>query len=625
MEYEDIVLVLCNSADIPADIKAKKFRNILKLEYRKNSDWGKNIKLKLPDFVRNVYYLPDRILDLLEISAYVYSADRSIKRGTERDLVYNGWGRNFHFIVKVRDINFWNDFDVSNKLSEVINFITGDNQHKFIFQSGHSTPTTGLFNNEEFEIEHKEETIVTLFSGGLDSLAGVVKLLNETESQICLISHRSYQPGIVKTQDNLFEALTRKYPNRLHHYKYYCSLSLKGKRAKEESQRSRSFLYTSIAYALAHALSQKSLYIYENGVTSLNFQRRTDMINARNSRTTHPKTIELFKRFYSKIEGEEINIETPFLWKTKTDVFNIINDFNEENLISSSVSCSKTFNAGQGTHCGGCFQCIDRRFAAYASNLDNKDGNHLYNLNFINESIEDEEVKITLLDYIRQAVDFSEWNIDKFYKEKLDELVEVIDYIPNIKDEETIKRIWNLCRRHGEHILSAIRKMRNIYDDPTKRIQKNSLLQLVNERRYLEQPINLLAKNICDKLAKALPIAFQKHLPEDENDLNDKIQAILSINEEDFNREHPAISFACTKAIPDHSMVKYDLLIESKYIRSSTTPSKASEGVAADLTKYPENSFKLFIVYDPNRSIAEDDKFKEDFERKGNCKICIVR
>jgi hypothetical protein len=69
----------------------------------------------------------------------------------------------------------------------------------------------------------------------------------------------------------------------------------------------------------------------------------------------------------------------------------------------------------------------------------------------------------------------------------------------------------------------------------------------------------------------------------------------------------------------------FQLLIESKYIRGSTSPSKANEGIAADLTKYPAESHKLFIVYDPERQIADDSKFRVDIEAKGNCTVDIVR
>jgi hypothetical protein len=75
--------------------------------------------------------------------------------------------------------------------------------------------------------------------------------------------------------------------------------------------------------------------------------------------------------------------------------------------------------------------------------------------------------------------------------------------------------------------------------------------------------------------------------------------------------------------IPDHSLD--DLFIEAKYLRGKTSPSKATEGIAADLTKYPTDKHKLFIVYDPERSISDDDQFMSDFHAKGRCNIFIIR
>lgn len=99
----------------------------------------------------------------------------------------------------------------------------------------------------------------------------------------------------------------------------------------------------------------------------------------------------------------------------------------------------------------------------------------------------------------------------------------------------------------------------------------------------------------------------------------------MSLEKVEFEREYPAISFALAKAIPDHSQKEYDFLIEVKYIRGKTTPSKVTEGIAADLTKYISGCHILFVVYDPGRSIYNDLKFKSDFENKGNCTMNIIR
>jgi hypothetical protein len=83
------VLVLCNGASRPEDISA--YKNVLTLAYNPNAPTERNIQLSLPDFVRNVHHLPDRLLDLLEIAAYIFSADRLIRRGERDDVEYHAW------------------------------------------------------------------------------------------------------------------------------------------------------------------------------------------------------------------------------------------------------------------------------------------------------------------------------------------------------------------------------------------------------------------------------------------------------------------------------------------------------------------------------------------------------
>ena len=92
------------------------YKNVLTLAYDPNAPSERNIQLSLPDFVRDVYHLPDRLLDLLEIAAYVFSADRLIRRGERDDVEYHAWARSFEFRIRVRDHAFWSQDDVSTSL-----------------------------------------------------------------------------------------------------------------------------------------------------------------------------------------------------------------------------------------------------------------------------------------------------------------------------------------------------------------------------------------------------------------------------------------------------------------------------------------------------------------------------
>ena len=616
------VLVLCNGASSPDESSGN--QGAIVLDYRDGGDGVVNVKLGLPNFVRGVYHLPDRTLDLLELAAYVYCADRMSSRGPKVAVEYQAWARSFHFVVKVRDHTFWSQSDVSACLSRALQFMAGDREYRFSFQPGHSTPRTGLFDDEQFRMESSQDLDVALFSGGIDSLAGVLNHLETTNQQVCLVSHQS-QPGTVRTQGQLVEALKSHYSGRVFHYKFECHL--KSIRAAEETQRCRAFLYTSIAFAIAQAYGQDGFSVYENGITSINFPRRADLAEARASRTTHPRTMYHLKQLFLLLGEREMQIRLPFLWKTKTDTLALLSAGQHPELIPSSVSCSKTFqNLGQATHCGGCSQCVDRRFAAYAAKADDIDGSGIYANDIISSAISDREVKTTVLDYVRQARNFCRWNDDHFFTELATELSDVVEYLPDGGTEfERLRLVMDLCKRHGDQVALAMKRMRDEHDDLYSEVPRDSLLGLISDREYLNDPVALLVKRLGELLNPAIGRMFGANPPKDEADLNTKIGTLLSSHEIDLRSEHPAVSFAGRHTVPDHGGDNSDVLIEAKYLRGATLPTKVSDAMAADVTKYPQDRHILFVVYDPQRMITDDQVFKRDFESFGRCTVLVVR
>jgi len=612
---------LCNGAARPTGISPN--TKSISLSYQRD-DPEHNVNLQLPRFVDDVFHLPDRILDLLEIAAYVFAADRSTPRGPKDAVEFHAWSRSMHLVIRVRDHAFWERPVVKEKLSAALVFMTGDREYTFEFLPGHRTPPTSLFDKEDFKIEARGQACVILFSGGLDSLAGVLDRLHTTNEDIYLISHRSGQPITKHTQNCLVEFLKQTYPGRIHHYSFECGLSKK--RAEEETQRTRAFLFGSIAFALAHRLSQTHFFVYENGITSLNLLRRQDLINARASRTTHPKTLALMSNFLAEVQSVPVEILNPFWQQTKTDVFQLLDRVEGRNLISSAVSCSKTFQRLEpATHCGCCFQCIDRRFAAYASGLQEVDNCGIYSKDIFTDSIDSPETRTTALDYLRQAISFAKSTDDGFYHEHLHELVDIVDYIDASGESDAIEKLWNLCNRHGKQVTKAITEIRRQLDDPCYKVHSGSLLQFIADREYMKDDPRRLAERIAERLRKSIPIAFKRRRPKDENEVNDQIQALLQADRDILQREFPLTTFALSKVIPDHEAVQYDLLIEAKYVRKGTALSKISDGIAADITKYSSNKFILFVIYDPERWISQDELFREDIESKRDCLVCIIR
>lgn len=326
------------------------------------------------------------------------------------------------------------------------------------------------------------------------------------------------------------------------------------------------------------------------------------------------------------IADRAITIPLPFLYKTKSDIIKKLREL-EPNFLSSAVSCTRTFQTqGQATHCGQCFQCIDRRIAAHAADAENLDHRGLYTYDVISNKVEDRETRTTLVDYIRQGLSFSDNSAASFEDEYLTELAELLDYIdPGRTDGEKVDKMWGLFNHHGKQVKTGLTKMRALYDDLSQPIQEHSILDIISSREYLKPEQQRLANTIATLISPALRDMFARYKPRDEPDLNSKLSAVLRSHNLRLQSEHPTVSFACSRVVPDHQWPNGCVLVEAKYIRKKTSPSKATEGIAADLTKFPQDAFILFVVYDPQSRVPSDELFRTEIEAKGRNRVLIVR
>lgn len=607
---------LCNSNECNSDI--------VNLLNRDVNGISSNITIGYEKFVLNPEALPSRIIDLLQIAAYVFCADRLVNRG-ERDSVNNdSWARAFEFHIPVIDIDFWGKANLQKTMCDALQFMTGDRKFSFSFEEATQSvfdtrnKQISLFTDEISAVSGASNLDVMLFSGGLDSLAGAIQCLNDHQDRnICLVSHKSNN-SVTHTQKTITKHLKNKYNDRVLPYGFECHN--RSIQSRDETQRSRMFLFSAIAFSICNCFDRHEFYVYENGITSINLPKQGDVINSRASRTTHPKTLGLLKKFYNLFDNS-FDIIVPYYNKTKTDVLHVFRKYGEESIISSSVSCSATRNKpGISTHCGCCSQCIERRFATYASGL--VDFDVTYAEDFIRD-VPNNETKQRLYNTLRLACAEKALTLGEFISNYPDDLVNVIEFWPCDNPDDSLAEIFGLFSRFGDSVLEAAKNMQQKYDDLSVPVVENSFIYMLANREYLKSPFILRVSEIDSLLINAIPTMFQREKPKGENDFNDKVQAILSVKGQ-FTREYPVLQFGISSYKADHA--QDCLIVESKYIRGDTTPSKVTEGIAADMTKIPEKFDVMFVVYDPERKIIADDQYIASFEqRRGSCHVRIYR
>jgi 7-cyano-7-deazaguanine synthase in queuosine biosynthesis len=416
---------------------------------------GQNIVLRITDIVRTlVTNLPDVLIDLLELAAYVYCADGMVPRGgTTMAQMGRHWRRKFRFVMPVRLPELWSSAAVSQVLIETLSFLS-DDFYEFEFQLMLDPPGfqsyLDLSGGEPHGFRPDE---IVLFSGGLDSLAGVIQELTEHERCVALVSHRS-APKIASRQIELVEALRQRFGR---HRLLYVPVWVKKDQAvgKEFTHRSRSFLYTALGFVVSRLFGPSRVRIFENGIVSLNLPLIPHVLGARASRTTHPQVISGFSRLFSALVPESFTVQNPFLWKTKSEILRMIAEHGCAEFISQTVSCARVREMTVlHTHCGVCSQCVDRRFAVLAAGLETHDPETSYKIDLLVGALPAGEARTMVEAYVRAASEIERMNDVAFFS-RFGEASRAVRFLPEGANDAG-RKIYDLYKRHAIEVCGVV-------------------------------------------------------------------------------------------------------------------------------------------------------------------------
>ncbi|HUW33766.1 MAG TPA: 7-cyano-7-deazaguanine synthase [Planctomycetota bacterium] len=401
--------------------------------------------------------VPDRFCDLLEIATYVYVADQAATRGGDGvENVGEDWYRNLFFRIPVRHPEFWSSPAVTDVLTKALSFLS-DDHYQFDFVpliKPPKLPTYFDFGKDYTPLPHNPD-VVMLFSGGLDSLAGAIQESVLDSRKVALVMHRSTEK-FARRHVRLVDSLKAR--ARYQPLLFPIKINKRKHLNHEYTQRTRSLLYVTLGAIYAEMFRLPDVRFYENGVTSLNLPLATQAVSARSSRTTHPQVMNRFEKLISLVADRPIRVLTPFVWKTKQDVVELIKENGFASLIQDAISCSHAAwhkDAGK-THCGTCSQCIDRRFAVLAAGAEEHDPGELYSHDLLVGPRSKEEHRLMIASYVSTAEEIVNVRSPQEFFAKFGMACRALEYFEGRSVDSVAQDIYQLHKRHAAAIIKVI-------------------------------------------------------------------------------------------------------------------------------------------------------------------------
>jgi 7-cyano-7-deazaguanine synthase in queuosine biosynthesis len=412
------------------------------LEEDKKVEVGLNIDFKnLYKFTRKQSGID---FDIFLIGCFVYGIDILLPR---EKFAVNSWNREIEVEFPVENLDTFNKS--KDILEEILTFLTGDEwKISFIQRENFSlyNPSRRLKLVEEVFLEsHKK---ISLFSGGMDSLIGVIDQLTTSNDRMVLVSHydgTSFR-GARADQKKINDVLKNKYSN-YHLIQTRVDLSRldtnSNKVHKETTLRARSFLFLCKAIFVAHSIDDSiDVLIPENGTISLNYPLTPSRISSCSTRTSHPYYLAKLEEFIKSI-GLNHSIKNRYELKTKGEM---LEECKDRDLIlktyNLSCSCGKRGtrkdirdNSSGTNHCGICMPCIYRRVALYKIGITELVGTDIFNPK--KRQLENIPDMPAFLDYMKRPLTINEIkrNLLVYGTLPLDKLDEYADVVLRTRNE----------------------------------------------------------------------------------------------------------------------------------------------------------------------------------------------
>lgn len=302
------------------------------------------------------------LIDILHLAIAINFADKVAKQKKESVL-------EILITLPLYNVDLFDS--VKTELSKTMYWFTGDNwsfsfaphnkQHVSIAQKG-------IYHGLDIITKPDE---VALWSGGLDSLAGLLNRFADGNKKFLLVGTGSH--NIMRSkQSDLYKALTyqnKNSKNRLSFLHFPLKIKYARRIPKNKRHRARGIVFLLIGSAVALSNGQNILHIYENGIGAINLPYPGG-IGRDHSKAVHPISLIRVANLISSLTQQSFSIINPFCFLTKAQMCEPLPE-KYGVILNQSISCDQLRHE-KNQQCGYCSSCLLRKQAFITSGIKDK-------------------------------------------------------------------------------------------------------------------------------------------------------------------------------------------------------------------------------------------------------------
>jgi 7-cyano-7-deazaguanine synthase in queuosine biosynthesis len=307
--------------------------------------------------------VPAIYADVVDVAAAIHFADRLSIRGPGN----HGWARELKLRVPVRCLDQWLSARLRDALFSALSFLTQDHWQLEFCQRvnpGRSSETQ----EHLFTGQGDEECEVCLYSGGLDSFAGLAAAVSrKPDSRFLCVSVTGNSRQRQRQREQL-ALLQRTFQTKVTHIPVEYRLVKAEQGRQERTRRTRGLLFLLIGGVAALIAGRSQLKIFENGIGAINLPFDGSQIGIDNSRSVNPITLSLVSQILTLIAAKPFSIQNECIYLTKAEMCR------DNGVKKAAVGIRSTFSCDgfpvrrrQYAQCGFCTSCVLRRQALEAS------------------------------------------------------------------------------------------------------------------------------------------------------------------------------------------------------------------------------------------------------------------